>query len=735
MSTLGRRRFLAGAAALAGGVAVVGCAAPDRESQVQSFVLQPEQSLPGQELWFATACAHTTCGNSVVVRTIDGRAKKVEGNPSFPVNRGKLNVRSQAGVQSLYHPDRLDAPLQRRGLRGGGDFEALPWTTALDLLADKLGAARNVIVITGPVSGTQARIARDFAAAFGGEHLVYESIETSVWRQVARDGLGAERLPFLDIANAGSILSFGADFLGAWVSPTHFGVGYGEFRQGAGARGRLMQVEPHMSMTGANADTWVYVNPGQEGALALSVAQVIAAEGLVPLEAWFDVVHTVGGIDALNEFAPDRVSDRTGVPAARIQALAHEFVSHPPGIAIAGGPALASTNGLDNGLAVMLLNWMVGSVGAVGGILPNPGPRSGVTPPVAPATFADLAGRGNAWLEGERPDAVIVFDADPVYGMPQATRFADALGTIPFVVGIGTIMNETLGHADLVLPATHPFEEWGDYVPDPAPRQQVVGYRQPVVKAMGSGRSFGDTLLEVWREVRPASAPPWETMRDAVRDSARQAYAGSDDFEQRWVTLLRDGGGWNDAAATAFTTAPDWHVGLLAQPAFGGGHVEYPLHVIPFESVALGSGDETAAPWLQATPDPLTTATWTTWVDMHPATATALRVSRGDVVSVETPHGSFEASVYISPVAAPGVLGVPVGQGHVFGGRWREGRGANVLASLAPLPVAGSGALAWAATRARVRPTGDFRRLPTIEVLPNSRNDVEEQVVQITNHE
>ena len=86
MSAIGRRRFVLGSAALVGGATVVGCAAPERESQVQSFVLQPEQSLPGQELWFATACAHTSCGNSVVVRTIDGRAKKVEGNPNFPVN-------------------------------------------------------------------------------------------------------------------------------------------------------------------------------------------------------------------------------------------------------------------------------------------------------------------------------------------------------------------------------------------------------------------------------------------------------------------------------------------------------------------------------------------------------------------------------------------------------------------------------------------------------------------------
>ena len=217
--------------------------------------------------------------------------------------------------------------------------------------------------------------------------------------------------------------------------------------------------------------------------------------------------------------------------------------------------------------------------------------------------------------------------------MPEATRFADALGSIPFVVGIGTIMNETLGHADLVLPSTHPFEEWGDYVPDPAPRQHVVGFQQPVVTPSISGRSFGDILLTLWHDLRPNLAPPWETMRDAVRDSAAQVFRGGE-FEERWIELLKNGGGWSNEISPDFAGTLEWHVNLLAEPAFSDNGVEFPLHLIPFEGVALGGGDETANPWLQATPDPLSTATWTTWVEMNPSTAAALDVSRGDVVRI-----------------------------------------------------------------------------------------------------
>ena len=88
--------------------------------------------------------------------------------------------------------------------------------------------------------------------------------------------------------------------------------------------------------------------------------------------------------------------------------------------------------------------------------------------------------------------------------------------------------------------------------------------------------------------------------------------------------------------------------------------------------------------------------------------------------------------MYESPVVPPDVVGVPVGRGHTVGGRWREDRGANVLGVLAPQIVAGAAGLAWAATRARVRKTGDFRRLPTMEVIEQPRNDGADPVVQVT---
>ncbi len=731
MSGIARRRFLTGAAALAGGATVVACAAPERESRVQSFVHSPEQTLPGQELWFATGCAHSTCGNSVVVRTVDGRAKKVEGTKGFPVNLGKTNVRGQAGVQSLYNPDRLKTPLRRRGTRGDGLFEAIDWTEALDLLVQGFRSAKNPLVVTGPISGTRRQVVAQFLANTEGRHLVYETQDTATIREAARLIFGYSRLPHFDIANAGAVLSFGADFLGTWLSPVHYSTAYGQFREGPN-RGRLIQIEPHMSLTGANADRWVYVNPGQEGALALSIAQVIAAENLTGDDRWFDPVNAVGGLDALNPYAPELTAARTGVAPDAVREIAREFASHPPALAIAGGPALAQTNGLDNAAAALLLNRIVGSTGVAGGVRPNPAAPAAVPEPAAATPFAQWGALATGLLDGsETVDAAFIYDADPVYGLPATTRFADALGQMSFVVGMGTFLNETLARADLVLPATHPFEEWGDFLADPAPNMEVVGYQQPVVTSWTKARSFGDVLLALKSEISP-DAPPWTTMRDAVRDGA-QALIGAEGFDHGWIELLRTGGRWRDGDGREVQAdQPDWHVGLLAEPAFAGPANEFDLHLIPFENVAFGAGNESVNPWLQATPDPLTTVTWTTWAELNPATARRLGVQRNDVVHIDTPSGTLRARVYEAPVVPPDVVAVPIGQGREFGSRWNSDRGANVMQTLAAQAVAGTGALAWGATRARVRPAGEYSRLPTLEVIESPRNDGEAPPVQVT---
>ena len=68
----------------------------------------------------------------------DGRAVKIEGLESHPLNKGKLCPKGENALESIYSPDRIKQPLKR--VNGG--FEAVSWDQALDEIAGKLDRLR-----------------------------------------------------------------------------------------------------------------------------------------------------------------------------------------------------------------------------------------------------------------------------------------------------------------------------------------------------------------------------------------------------------------------------------------------------------------------------------------------------------------------------------------------------------------------------------------------------------------
>src|SRR5436189_5312139 len=101
-----------------------------------------------------------------------GLAKKLEGNPDHPINRGKLCTRGQAAAEITYHPDRVGHPLKRAGARGEGKFEEISWDQALDELVSKLDALdaandqKKLTILLRPQPGLRSELIKTFAAGF-----------------------------------------------------------------------------------------------------------------------------------------------------------------------------------------------------------------------------------------------------------------------------------------------------------------------------------------------------------------------------------------------------------------------------------------------------------------------------------------------------------------------------------------------------------------------------------------
>ena len=255
-----RRNFIK-ISALSGVMATLeACGNP--EHQLIRFV--PEEELvPGIATWKPSVCTLCSAGCGLLVRVMQGEAevvrhgqrglmkmglaKKLEGNPHHPVNLGKLCARGQAGLQVLYHPDRITQPIKRTGARGSGEFQEITWEDALKELASHLStlqsskSTNSLAFLARPLRGQRRELIERFLKAFGAPPAVwYEPFDEAVLRQANLLSFGHAALPTFDLARADYVISFGADFLGTWNSPVAQSIGYGEMRQGRpGRRGKI----------------------------------------------------------------------------------------------------------------------------------------------------------------------------------------------------------------------------------------------------------------------------------------------------------------------------------------------------------------------------------------------------------------------------------------------------------------------------------------------------------------
>ena len=160
-SSIDRRRFLTVLGVSGGGALALSGCSTDRVEKLIPYLVQSEDQVPGVATWYASSCTECPTGCGLHVRTREGRAVKLEGNPEHPINRGKLCSRGQAALQGLYNPGRLKGPMARGA---DGKFQPITWDDAIGRLATKLTAAgAQVAAISGAGRGTFSDLLAEWA--------------------------------------------------------------------------------------------------------------------------------------------------------------------------------------------------------------------------------------------------------------------------------------------------------------------------------------------------------------------------------------------------------------------------------------------------------------------------------------------------------------------------------------------------------------------------------------------
>jgi len=707
---LTRRDFLklAGTATAAGAV-LTGCGPASRYVVREPYTQMPEYTYNGQSTYYATTCRECPAGCGLVVRTMQGRAIKVEGNPNNPLNLGKTCARGQTVLQGLYNPDRVKTPTRKA--RGQETGTEITWDEAIALVKDALGGNQpdEIAFLMGMAPDHLHDLVLQLTATLEApaplRYGAYEMFENrATLAEVSKRTLGRFGIPYFDIGNADVVFSFGANFLETWLSPVAWTRGFSAMRK-AKVRGTLVQFEPRLSQTAAVADEWIPVKPGTEGLAALAIGRLVAElrSPVIP-EAYKNV-----NVAALAEAC--------GVEEEKLRTLAELLFEAEHPLILPGGSALGASNGLEAGEAIMTLNALLGNLGRPGGVYLIP--ELPVGKASLPNTFPDLyelVGR----MQAGKIKVLFVHGTNPVFDLPAALGFEAALANVPLVISFASFPDETAVQADYIFPDHTGLESWGYQKVQAGSDRPVLSGAQPVVVPFYNTRTTADVLLAAVAAIggNPASALPYDDevaflqsqMLGLVKEDG---FFNAPEINTFWASFQQYGGWWT--AESKLETPPGADTlnrNLRLNTAEFDGDGEF--HLFPFLSPILGDGSGANKPWLQETPDPTTTVMWNSWIEIHPQTADELGLHDDDVVRLVSPFGEVEASIYRYPAIRPDTLGLVFGQGHTAYGRYAAGRGVNP-ARLLVLKINGAGGLATHAIKVDIEKTGQQKPLARAE--------------------
>jgi len=644
-----RRDFLrlAGASLALAGLA--GCTKQPLEPIVP-YVVQPERIVLGQPLYFATAFPVSGIARPIIVKSMEGRPIKVEGNPQHGASLGAADAHSQAAVLGLYDPDRSQTISYNGKVR--------PWETlqaairaALSQQQASGGAGLRFLTetVTSPTLASQiAAVLKQFPYAKWHQ---YEPVNRDNVKAGAQMAFGQVADTIYHFDKADVILSLDADFLSPAGLP-----GFQRYARDFTSRrkmqpgvpmNRLYVVESTPSLTGVKADH------------------------RLPMRA--------SGIREFAQLIAEGVGVRSGRGALLMmgeqsrwwQAASKDLRNHRgTSLVVAGDQQPPEVHALAHAM-----NQALGNVGQtltyVDPIEANPVDQT--------ASLKELVEE----MDAGKVQLLAIVGGNPAYNAPVDLGFAEKLSKVGLKIHFGMYEDETSALCQWHVPEAHPLETWSDA----RAYDGTVSIIQPLIAPLFNGRSAHEFMAVF-------SQQPEQTSYDVVRGYWRSQFKGPPElFEPVWRKWLHDGFITGSESKLRTVSAR-----LLNPPKLEHSVVEPEVVFQPDPSVYDGRWANNG--WLQELPKPLTKLTWDNAVLIDPTLSDILKVRTGNLVEVESRGRKVRGAVLVMPGQADNTITLVMGYGLKRAGSNGSKRGYNafqVRTSDAP----------WIAGGVKITPVGE----------------------------
>lgn len=649
MSVVSRRKFLAllGASAALAGTA---CTDYRDKGEIVPYNEKPEEIIQGRPNYYASTC--TSCANScgILIKTREGRPIKVDGNPDHPVNKGKICAKGQASILNLYDPERLSEPMRLRN----NILTGTNWKTADDdiIAALSLAGSKEIAIVTNSItSPTALKVFEDFKKKYPTTKIYsYELFSDAVRNNAWQKSYGSGSFPLIKWNEAKVIVALEADLLateGNFVETARL---FSEGRDVVNKKfNRLYEIESNLSLTGINSDYRLRLRPEAQFSLVMGILNEIGKRGINVN------INT-------SAYSLKSLSEKYGLDSNKLNRLVDDLITEKGKAIVYAGNSLPE----NVHIAVNLLNDLLGNKALYRNDALN----------VQSFGLSDVKDFEALVtnLNNNRVAAVIHYDCNPVYHLPEDLGYAQALSKVGVVVTLSERQSETTYLSSYVLPINHNFESWGDS----KTRTGVLSLQQPVIAPLHNTRQK-EAILLTWIEGKSDAFNEklyHQYLMKHWEDSVYPLTSSKVDFKRFWNGALHDG---IAVIKESIPSIPSISVSSIE----ASSNVANGYTIILKENQFVGDGRFSHNGWLQELPHPVSKITWDNYAAVSEKTARNLGVNDNDVIEIDVNGRKLQLPVFMQAGNADDTITIELGYGRSHSGTVANGVGfnANVLLS------------------------------------------------------
>ncbi|PWT79865.1 MAG: molybdopterin oxidoreductase, partial [Acidobacteria bacterium] len=656
--------------------------------KVVPYVKQPEEEVPGQALFFATAFSLSGIATPLLARTNEGRPTKVEGNPDHPNNRKDGNdpglsatdIFSQASVLTLYDPDRAKTGLYRDEPRPISSFlDAI--RAALDEQRPKQGAGLRFLTetITSPTLAAQLKaILTEFPQAKWHQ---YEPINDDNARAGAMMAIGQPVTTLYDFTKADRVLSLDSDFLSGKPGTLRYARNFADKRrliEGSRDMNRLYVVETTPTNTGAMADHYWRLKPSELEMFARLLASRMGVESSTntrTISSWSNMDTT--WIDSLVKDLQDHKGAVIVIPGREASPAVHAYAHS--------------------------INSSLGNIGKTV-FYADPLEANSVD---QRQSLQDLIND----IEGGRVEILAMLGGNPVYNTPADLKLDKnrMFKVSKLRVHLSMFRDETSELCHWHIPESHYLEAWSDARAYDGTTTIVQPAIEPLYQSKSAheflalftqqyDRKGYDILKDYWRTNAPAgtrqantnqtSAVVQSQSSPATKPAATPANqssviaplpATSPDFENSWRKWLHDGFIPNTALQTKTLAVKSGWSSQLQQSSAQSQNPDSQVDIVFRPDPSIYDGRFANNGWLQELPKPLTKLVWENVAHISPNMAQSLGITNKvgkdggdfylDALEISYRGSTISVPAWITPGHPDNVVTIHLGYGRRLAGR------------------------------------------------------------------